>query len=82
MTAELLFDRNGGLVEGRFYPSVIKSAARLTYTLVRQIVVERDEVLRKELAELVSHLELMAELAGWLTEVSREKPAIVERCKT
>ncbi len=40
MTAEMLFDRTGTLLESSFYPSVIKSAARLTYTIVKQIIVD------------------------------------------
>jgi ribonuclease R len=40
MTAEMLFDRAGTMLESSFYPSVIKSAARLTYTIVKQIIVD------------------------------------------
>jgi ribonuclease R len=38
MTAEMLFDRSGVMLESLFYPSVIKSSARLTYTIVKQII--------------------------------------------
>jgi ribonuclease R len=41
MTAEMLFDRSGSMLESVFYPSVIKSAARLTYTIVKQIIVDK-----------------------------------------
>ena len=42
MTAEMLFDRTGIMLESSFYPSVIKSTARLTYTIVKQIIVDDD----------------------------------------
>jgi ribonuclease R len=45
MTAEMLFDRNGTMLESNFYSSVIKSAARLTYTIVKQIIVDDDREL-------------------------------------
>ena len=40
MTAEMLFDPSGNMLESSFYTSVIKSAARLTYTIVKQIIVD------------------------------------------
>jgi ribonuclease R len=42
MTAEMLFDKKGTLLESNFYPSIIKSTARLTYTIVKQIIVDND----------------------------------------
>ena len=41
MTAEMLFDRTGTMLESSFYASVIKSTARLTYTIVKQIIVDQ-----------------------------------------
>jgi len=38
VTAEMLFDPAGEMVEARFYPSVIRSRARLTYTTVRDLL--------------------------------------------
>lgn len=38
MTAEMLFDRTGAMLESRFYSSVIRSDARLTYTQVKQVI--------------------------------------------
>ncbi len=43
MTAEMLFDGKGAMLESSFYPSVIRSDARLTYTLVKRIIVDMDE---------------------------------------
>ncbi len=76
MTAEMLFDRNGGMIESRYYPSVIRSVARLTYTLVRQIVVDQDLEQRTTHAALIGDLEKMAELAGWLTAKRQRRGSI------
>jgi len=63
MTAEILFDSVGTPVSSAFYPSVIKSDARLTYTIVKRIVVDRDAEATEEHRHLVADLELMKELA-------------------
>ncbi|MBJ6724099.1 ribonuclease R [Geomesophilobacter sediminis] len=63
MTAEMLFDAEGECVVSRFYPSVIKSSARLTYTIVRQILVDKDPAVIAGHQELVPHLTVMEELA-------------------
>lgn len=76
MTAELLFDANGGVCESSFYPSVIRSAARLTYTLVEQIVVAQDEAVMTARAALVPDLLLMKELALRLTAVRQRRGSI------
>ncbi|WP_183352820.1 ribonuclease R [Geomonas silvestris] len=63
MTAEMLFDAAGEMVESRFYPSVIKSHARLTYTIVKRIVVDAEAEAIAQHRELVPHLKVMEELA-------------------
>lgn len=76
MTAEILFDADGAVRESSFYPSVIKSDARLTYTLVRKIVADRDEAERERSRQLVPDLELMLELAERLTAKRRVRGSI------
>lgn len=76
MTAEMLFNRSGEMVESRFYQSVIRSAARLTYTKVKKIVVDDDEALKKEYKELVPHLLAMKVLAQILTEKRKKRGSI------
>ncbi|HEX7128036.1 MAG TPA: ribonuclease R [Thermodesulfobacteriota bacterium] len=66
LTAELTFDAAARPLEARIYPSVIRSRARLTYTLVRRIVGDRDEAARAAHAPLVADLERMADLAARL----------------
>lgn len=63
LTAEVLFDEEGVPVEARFYPSVIKSAARLTYTIVRKILVDKDPGTIAGHQGLIADLTLMEELA-------------------
>lgn len=65
-TAELLFDRQGRRQRAKFYPSLIRSAERLTYTAVAKAVVEGDANVRRRYEGLLGELELMAELCGVL----------------
>ncbi len=62
LTAELRYDGNGERREVRFYPSVIRSNERLTYTWVRKILVDRDAELRERFSPLLPSLDLMADL--------------------
>ena len=63
MVAELEFDRLGRRQSSRFYPGVIHSRARLTYTEVTKILVERDPDTRAARVDLVPVLEEMGALA-------------------
>lgn len=76
LTAEMLFDRNGAMVKASFYPGVIRSAARLTYTIVRKILVDKDEKARAEHDHLDGDLSLMEELALRLMEKRRRRGSI------
>jgi ribonuclease R len=62
MVAELDFDARGQRQQERFYAGVIHSRARLTYTDVAQLLVDRDPEVRAAHAALVAMLEVMAEL--------------------
>ena len=63
MAAELDFDAQGRRVAMRFFPGVIRSRARLTYTEVAAVLVERDAEVRQARQVLVADLECMQELA-------------------
>ncbi len=63
ITAELKFDMDGNLKGVRFYPSVIRSIERLTYTIVKKILMDGDLELRDRLNHIVPSLELMAYLS-------------------
>lgn len=76
MTAEIVFDRSGMPVTTAFYPSVIRSAARLTYTQVKGVLADRNPGLREQYAHLLDDLHLMEELSIRLTARRRERGSI------
>jgi ribonuclease R len=74
LTAELRFDRNGTRLEAKFYPAVMRSRARLTYTRVSACLDAPD---RSELdSELTGQLLRMAELAGALSRMRRARGSL------
>lgn len=76
VTAEILFDKAGNPVKALFYPSVIRSCARLTYTAVKRILEDDDPELLKTYADLVPDLKLMEELALRLMEKRGKRGSI------
>ena len=76
MTAEMLFDPSGMLLESSFYPSIIKSAARLTYTIVRQIIVDGDREVADKHRPLTPMLMEMKELALILQAMRKKRGSI------
>lgn len=76
MTAEMLFNKAGQMLESRFYPSVIKSSARLTYTVVKQVIEEGNQKALGEHRSLAPMLLQMKELALALKAMRRERGSI------
>lgn len=76
VTAEILFDKGGNPVQTLFYPSVIRSCARLTYTAVKRILADKDPELLKSWSHLVPELRLMEELALRLMEKRGKRGSI------
>lgn len=76
MTAEMLFDRSGVMLESSLYPSVIKSAARLTYTIVKQIIVDDDQELADKFRPIAPMLAEMKELALILMSMRKQRGSI------
>lgn len=76
MAAELDFDVDGRRVAMRFLAGVIRSRARLTYTEVAAILVERDAVTRTKRQSLVADLEVMQELAELRMARRRERGSL------
>lgn len=66
MTVEMDFDRDGERTGVRFYPSVIRSDERMTYTSVRKILVDSDKKEREKYAHILREFELMNELCNLL----------------
>lgn len=67
-TVEMDFDRHGEKLNTKFYPSLIKSAERMTYTSVKKILVDNDRHEREKYNYLLQDFELMAELCGILRQ--------------
>lgn len=76
MTAEMLFDPTGTMLESSYYPSVIKSAARLTYTIVKQIIVDDDPELADKYRPTSPMLREMKELALILMAMRKKRGSI------
>ena len=76
LTVELRYDDKGERKSVRFYPSVIRSDERLTYTLVRRILVDGDVEIREKFERLLPSLELMADLCQELRRRRTERGAI------
>ena len=69
MVVEMDFDKYGELLNKKFYEAVIKSHVRLTYTEVKQMIVDKE----KKVIEKYKELYPMLEEAGELASILREK---------
>ena len=76
VTVELRYNANGEEKGVRFYPSVIRSDERLTYTIVKKILVDEDDELRERFHHLFPSLERMAFLSQKLRKRRMERGAI------
>lgn len=65
-TVEMDFDRFGRRLSARFYPSLINSDERMTYTSVKKILIDKDESERQKYRPLLNNFELMEELCNIL----------------
>jgi ribonuclease R len=75
-TVEMDFDDSGARTAARFYPSLIKSDERMTYTSVRKILVDRDETERGKYESLLGDFELMGELCEILRRRRLERGSL------
>jgi ribonuclease R len=76
LTAEMELDRQGRMIHARFYPSVIHSQARLTYTLVKKMLVAGDREIITRYPSVYQDLRTMAELCGALRGRRMERGSI------
>jgi ribonuclease R len=76
VTAEILFDASANPVQTSFYPSVIRSAARLTYTAVKLILVDKDPEASGRYSNLVGDLTIMEDLAVRLMAKREQRGSI------
>ncbi|HHC75116.1 MAG TPA: ribonuclease R, partial [Thiothrix sp.] len=76
MVCEIRVDENGELLDYQFHEAVMHSAARLTYTQVAKMVVERQMEARKQYPDLVHHLDDLYDLYHVLRKQRRKRGAI------
>jgi len=62
MVCDMTLDAKGKLKDYKFYPAVMYSHARLTYTKVAAMLVDGDKTLREEYKDVLPHLENMHSL--------------------
>lgn len=65
-TVEMHFSTSGERKESNFYPSIIQTVERMTYTSVKMILIDKDKNEIKKYKDLVPHFEKMAELCELL----------------
>jgi ribonuclease R len=76
LTVELRYSAGGENTRVRYYPSVIHSDERLTYTIVKRILVDGEGELKERYRPLVPSLELMASLCRELRRKRMERGTI------
>ena len=76
VTCEMRYSAKGEPRGVRFYPSVIRSDERLTYTIVKKILVDGEAELKERYESLVPSLERMANLCQELRRRRMERGAI------
>jgi ribonuclease R len=75
-TVAMEINGKGGVVRSRFFNSVIRSQERMTYTVVRRILVDRDPDSLERYRHLVGQFKLMEELARLLYERRRDRGSL------
>jgi len=76
VTAVISFTKTGEVIKTAFHKSVIRSAARLTYTQVEDAVIRKERKARKELKPLLPMLTRMADLARLLADRREERGSL------
>jgi ribonuclease R len=74
--ADMLVGRNGALKSARFYPAVMRSAARLTYTLASEALFEGRPAARTQLGALVGTLQVLVEVYRALYQARNRRGAL------
>ncbi len=76
MVCDMQITAQGEIVQHDFYPAVMNSKARLTYTEVAAALFEGDAAVRKKLKPLLPHLEALDELFRILLKAREARGAI------
>ncbi|HEX7770056.1 MAG TPA: VacB/RNase II family 3'-5' exoribonuclease, partial [Dokdonella sp.] len=76
MACEMQVDAEGEVSRAKFYPAVMRSHARLTYTRVWQAIGEKDADARRELADVLPQLKNLHQLYKLLARARQRRGAI------
>ncbi len=76
MVCDMRVSAEGNISQAHFYEGLMRSAARFTYTRVAGILVDKDEKLRREYAQLVSQLENLYGVYHALAKARAKRGAI------
>ena len=76
MVCDMQVDRTGEVTRARFYPALMRSHARLTYTLVWRALGEKDADARAQIGRLMPQLEHLHQLYKLLAKARRQRGAI------
>ena len=74
--ADMVVSRNGVLEGARFYPAVMRSAARLTYTLANQALIEGRPAARAQLGPLTERLPVLVDVYRALYKARSRRGAL------
>ncbi|MGB9710866.1 MAG: ribonuclease R [Thermodesulfovibrio sp.] len=75
-TVEMHFNKLGERKQSLFYPSIIQTMERMTYTSVKKILIDRDSEEIKKYKALVPHFEKMAELCEILKSKRKKRGSL------
>lgn len=75
-TVEIHFNNSGEIRESLFYPSIIKTAERMTYTSVKKILVDKDPDEINQYRKLLPYFEAMAELCEILKKKRKSRGSL------
>ncbi|MHB8414113.1 MAG: ribonuclease R [Acidiferrobacteraceae bacterium] len=76
MVCDMTVSVSGKIRGYRFFPAVIRSQSRLTYTAVAEILIEQRAALKRQYAQITSHLEVLYELFKILNRARVKRGAI------
>ncbi len=74
--ADMVVSRNGALQDARFYPAVMRSAARLTYTLANEALFEGRPAARTQLGPLTEKLVVLVDVYRALYKARSRRGAL------
>ncbi len=77
MVCEMVIDDEGLVSEFKFYPAIIFSKARLTYTIAHKILYENDDDLTKKYSHVLTNLKSLKKVYDLLSK-QREKRSAIE----